>query len=126
MLQIFLQYLPHVASNDSYRYVKELHWPSADGKLPLDEPVCGFRDDKCKTTGMPSSTLAVVVGVPLFVLALLLAASSIIFLRFWYVFQSAKRFFLEKPAQFDPKPICLSSDPEQSFGRQTQIQQLEM
>lgn len=85
LLQIFLQYLPHASFNDTYRYVKDLRWPSADGKLPADEPVCGFRGDKCKEIGMSSSTLAVAVGLPLVVFALLLVAGSFFFLKFWWV-----------------------------------------
>ncbi|GMT09323.1 hypothetical protein PFISCL1PPCAC_619, partial [Pristionchus fissidentatus] len=42
-------------------------WPSIDGRMPLDEPVCGFRNEKCDYT-------LLVIGATLVILLFLLLA----------------------------------------------------
>uniref|UniRef100_A0A914GX16 guanylate cyclase n=1 Tax=Globodera rostochiensis TaxID=31243 RepID=A0A914GX16_GLORO len=49
-------------------------WPSADGRLPPDEPVCGFRNERC------DYTLMIIIGI-LALVALLGAAAGFIFFR---------------------------------------------
>ncbi|GMR46766.1 hypothetical protein PMAYCL1PPCAC_16961, partial [Pristionchus mayeri] len=47
-------------------------WPSIDGRMPLDEPLCGFRNEKC------DYTLLIVGAILLIVLVLLLVAAYFI------------------------------------------------
>ncbi|KAL3124922.1 hypothetical protein niasHT_001815 [Heterodera trifolii] len=49
-------------------------WPSTDGRLPPDEPVCGFRNERC------DYTLMIIVGI-LALIALLGAGAGFIFFR---------------------------------------------
>lgn len=82
-LQTFLHFIPHASINDTYRYVRQLRWPSRDGNLPPDEPRCGFRDDLCKNENLSGSALAAAVAVPLLILVAFFAGGTFLFLRFW-------------------------------------------
>lgn len=48
-------------------------WPSLDGKLPADEPACGFRNEKC------DYTLMIVIGALVIALLILVLVGWILF-----------------------------------------------
>ncbi|GMR62164.1 hypothetical protein PMAYCL1PPCAC_32359, partial [Pristionchus mayeri] len=66
-------------------------WPSIDGRMPLDEPLCGFRGEKC------DYTLIILAAVLAVVLVAMLVSAYII------------RRYLEKRA-FDKLPFRLLRD----------------
>ncbi|XP_055340566.1 atrial natriuretic peptide receptor 1-like [Paramacrobiotus metropolitanus] len=69
--EVFLQYLQHQRGNVSkFQYVQDIAWPSDNGKLPPDEPLCGFHGDKCQSTLSPGVLSAAIVVPFLTVIAI--------------------------------------------------------
>ncbi|OQV12275.1 Atrial natriuretic peptide receptor 1 [Hypsibius exemplaris] len=64
-----------------FRSVKNLTWPSAHGKLPPDEPVCGFRGERCFEERISSGVLALTISIPLLAVIGLGVAAIVVFLR---------------------------------------------
>lgn len=54
-------------------------WPSPDGRLPPDEPACGFRGEKCDYT---------ILIVLLSVLAIMVISVALGYLIYWKWFVS--------------------------------------
>lgn len=52
-------------------------WPSEDGSMPLDEPLCGFRGQKC------SYLLEISIGSLMLLLIVISIAFYILF-KYWY------------------------------------------
>ncbi|XP_055337247.1 atrial natriuretic peptide receptor 2-like [Paramacrobiotus metropolitanus] len=77
--QIFLTHQPQL--NQTFQYIHELPWPSADGHLPPDEPWCGFRGDKCRGLS-PPALAGVAVGV-IFVVTIVVAGSVVYYVEVW-------------------------------------------
>lgn len=48
-------------------------WPSPDGRLPADEPICGFRNERCDYTMM------IVLGIVVILLLMALMAGFCLF-----------------------------------------------
>ncbi|GMT22362.1 hypothetical protein PFISCL1PPCAC_13659, partial [Pristionchus fissidentatus] len=42
-------------------------WPSVDGKMPLDEPVCGFRNEKCDYTLLVAGAILIIALILLLI-----------------------------------------------------------
>ncbi|OQV12254.1 Atrial natriuretic peptide receptor 1 [Hypsibius exemplaris] len=80
---LYLQGATANAGNDTFRYPVPLKWPSPDGQLPPSEPVCGFRDDKCRNEGLSTSVLTTVVVVPLLVVLGLVVPGIFVGYKFW-------------------------------------------
>lgn len=58
------------------RFSREVVWP--DGKLPLDEPPCGFNGDKCIKHPDPRLQI-IMLCISLAIVAILVASSFIIY-----------------------------------------------
>ncbi|OQV12253.1 Atrial natriuretic peptide receptor 1 [Hypsibius exemplaris] len=71
--------------NDTLRVVTALKFPSADGKLPPNEPVCGFRNDKCRRDGLSTAILTTVIVVPLLVFIGIMTGLSLVGYKFWKI-----------------------------------------
>ncbi|XP_055349308.1 atrial natriuretic peptide receptor 1-like isoform X2 [Paramacrobiotus metropolitanus] len=67
--------------NRTFRTVKDWHWRTWNGRLPPDEPVCGFSDEKCVDRSLPKGAVAAAVVVPILVLTGLVTAGVFAFLR---------------------------------------------
>lgn len=52
-------------------------WPSPDGQAPPDEPICGYRNERCDYTPIIAAGSAVVVAIMVIISACLLH-------RYWY------------------------------------------
>ncbi|XP_055349485.1 atrial natriuretic peptide receptor 1-like [Paramacrobiotus metropolitanus] len=82
----FLQYLQHAvdgAKNATFNHVNELMWPRPGGKLPPNEPVCGFRNNKCQTSTLSTPLLATAVVVPLVFVMCIAIGGGILFVKLW-------------------------------------------
>ncbi|XP_055346998.1 atrial natriuretic peptide receptor 1-like [Paramacrobiotus metropolitanus] len=55
--------------NHAYEEVSPISWRTADGQTPLDEPLCGYENDKCPDTTTPAAvagsigSLLVLIGL---------------------------------------------------------------
>ncbi|XP_055344411.1 atrial natriuretic peptide receptor 1-like [Paramacrobiotus metropolitanus] len=81
--EIFLHYDQH--TTEIFHLVHNIRWPSANGLLPPDEPVCGYRGDKCISTGPSSGVLAAVVVVPLLFVFGVSAVAAFVFIKLWKI-----------------------------------------
>ncbi|XP_055353545.1 atrial natriuretic peptide receptor 1-like [Paramacrobiotus metropolitanus] len=79
----FLQYIQH-KNNDpnsaEFAAINSIQWPSSDGQLPPDEPVCGYRGDKC-VNRISTGVLAVSIAVPVILLVAIAIGSGISYFR---------------------------------------------
>ncbi|XP_055353552.1 atrial natriuretic peptide receptor 2-like [Paramacrobiotus metropolitanus] len=77
-----MQYNEHRNDNrsDKFAIIQTVVWPSADGRLPPDEPVCGFRGDKC-VERMSTGSLTVAVVVPILLVLTIFIGSLVLYVK---------------------------------------------
>ena len=62
-----------------FNWVIPLHWPSADGQLPPDEPSCGYLDNKCGHNKLIHGTILLATLIPLIIIAIVVVSGIFIF-----------------------------------------------
>ncbi|OQV12261.1 Atrial natriuretic peptide receptor 1 [Hypsibius exemplaris] len=80
--QSFYEYIQLNFTAEVFRYVKNFTFaPSLTGRLPANEPRCGYRGERCLDQGMPTGVLAVAIVVPLLAVLGMGTGGIIIFLK---------------------------------------------
>ena len=95
LLKVAIQFLRYATGgvNQTFLLLDESLWFVNDGKMPPDEPLCGFRNDQCNEGGtLPRSILSVIIAVPLVVISGMAVAAAFAITRLRFASMSWQNF----------------------------------